>query len=76
MFKMAYNMEPDTGARDTSKVTGMSEMSKGARSADPDTSNWNTSKVENFEGMFMYTFGSFFSGNPDVSKWDTAVPTI
>lgn len=39
-----------------------------ATTANPDVSNWNTSKVTNMAGMFAYTLVA----NPDVSNWDVS----
>ena len=42
-----------------------------AGNADPDVSNWDTSKVTDMEDMFS----GVVNGNPDVSNWDTSSVT-
>lgn len=51
----------------TDDVTDMSGMFSGAVLAEPDTSNWNTSKVTNMAGMF----NGARVANPDTSGWET-----
>ena len=51
----------------TSDVTNMSFMFRWTAKADPNVSNWDTSKVTDMEGMFLLA-----SANPDVSKWNTS----
>ena len=51
----------------TSDVTNMSFMFRWTAKADPNVSNWDTSKVADMEGMFLLA-----SANPDVSKWNTS----
>ena len=54
----------------TDKVTNMDAMFTAAFLANPDVSNWDTSKVTSMNTMFGMT-----SANPDVSKWDTSKVT-
>ena len=51
----------------TSDVINMSFMFRWTAKADPNVSNWDTSKVTDMEGMFLLA-----SANPDVSKWNTS----
>lgn len=51
----------------TSDVTNTSFMFRWTAKADPNVSNWDTSKVTDMEGMFLLA-----SANPDVSKWNTS----
>ncbi|WFQ90868.1 hypothetical protein MFERI13461_00293 [Mycoplasma feriruminatoris] len=53
---------------DTSNVTDMLEMFKGAENFNQDISNWNTSNVTNMSHMF--SGASKF--NQDVSNWNTS----
>ena len=50
-----------------SDVINMSFMFRWTAKADPNVSNWDTSKVTDMEGMFLLA-----SANPDVSKWNTS----
>ena len=52
----------------TSKVTDMRSMFMGAKSVNPDVSNWDMSKVTRIWSMF----DGAESANPDVSKWNTS----
>jgi surface protein len=54
---------------DTSKVTNMEGMFKGAESFNQDISNWDTSKVTNMS----YMFDNAKSFNQDISGW--SIPT-
>ena len=45
----------------------MSFMFRWTAKADPNVSNWDTSKVTDMESMFLLA-----SANPDVSKWNTS----
>ena len=47
-------------------VINMARMFRGARLANPDVSDWETSKVTNMVHMFSETK----KANPDVSNWD------
>ena len=46
----------------------MSYMFCGGVPADPNTTSWNTSKIEDMAGMFY----SATKANPDVSCWDVS----
>ena len=61
---------PDTGIN-TGIVTTMSHMFYKATLANPNTSNWDTSKVTSMSGMF----GATKAANPDTSKWNTNMLT-
>ena len=43
-------------------------MFRGAPRANPNTTNWNTSKVKNMSDMFIYAA----SANPNTSNWDVS----
>jgi surface protein len=55
----------------TSNVTSMNKMFRGATLADPDTSSWNTSNVTSMNKMFK----NAITANPDTSSWDTSKVT-
>ena len=46
----------------------MNSMFLGAESATPDTSGWNTSKVDHMRNMFR----DALNATPDTSGWDTS----
>ena len=58
-------------AWDTSAVTDMSGLFKGARSFNQDISNWDTSKVTSMADMF----NGALAFNQDISKWNTSKVT-
>lgn len=52
----------------TSHVTNMYAMFRGANKANPDVSRWDVSNVKNFTEMFF----DAKSADPDVSQWDVS----
>ena len=56
---------------DTSKVTEMNSMFKGAEAFNADISKWDTSKVTDMNSMFK----GAEAFNADISKWDTSKVT-
>jgi surface protein len=71
-FRGAANMEVTaTDVPNLSQVTDASRMFLEATIADPDTSNWDTSSIQNMRFMFSETANA----NPDVSNWDTSQVT-
>ena len=57
--------------KDTSMVTDMSQMFRGAKSFNQPIGNWDTSKVTNMYGMF-FAASSF---NQPIGNWDTSKVT-
>jgi len=71
-FSGAHNLQVlATDIPELYAVTTMSNMFYGASLANPDTSNWNTSRVQSMRAMFS---GANLA-NPDTSAWDTSVVT-
>ncbi len=67
MFNNADNLTLVNGGS-TRHVTNMSSMFLNAALANPDTSDWDTSKVTDMRSMFY----SAALANPDTSNWDTS----
>ncbi len=70
MFYKADNLTLVNGGS-TRHVTSMNSMFSYAALANPDTSNWDTSKVTSMGYMFSYAA----LANPDTSNWDTSKVT-
>lgn len=58
---------PAADTPDLSRVDNLAGMFRNTVIADPDVSNWDTSTVKYFDGMFWNA-----KANPDVSNWNTA----
>ena len=61
----------DLSKWDTSEVTDMNKMFRGASKFNGDLSKWDTSKVTNMAALFC----GVFKFNGDLSKWDTSKVT-
>jgi surface protein len=59
------------GCWDTSQVTNMVILFRGAHVFNQDIGRWDTSRVTNMSGMFAHT--EFF--NQDIGRWDTSQVT-
>ena len=68
LFDGIVNFDESIFNWDTSRVTNMTGMMRGARSFSGNISTWNTtSSVEDMGGMFA----TAYSFNGDLSNWDT-----
>ncbi len=68
-FRCRFLQTPATDIPGLSNVASMRSMFEDADSADPDVSNWDTSKITNMRGLFR----NADLANPDVSDWDTSL---
>jgi surface protein len=64
--------EFDLANADTSKVTDMSFMFRGANNFNQDIGEWDTSNVTNMSWMFESSYSDPHSFNQDIGEWDTS----